>query len=267
MDCPNGHGVMPLKRIQKKLTFRNVDIAVESQLYVCPVCRLEAGTVDQTAGLQKTLAEAYRKKVGLLTGAEIRNMRKKLHLTQDALAQSLGVGIVSIKRWEGAQIQTKSMDQALRRALTDKNPENDLTGNRELSIPRIKLVLTHFETCLGVRLIEENDRMLFAAKYLWYADMTAYRDLGKSMTGATYAALPYGPQLNNYKDLLALIKKADTKKAEPLTAEEEKIIAKISKTFSTGKKVYNAAHREAIWEKTSTGAIIPYSSAAQLTEI
>lgn len=34
--------------------------------------------------------------------------------------------------------------------------------------------------------------MLYAAKYLWYADMVAFRDLGRSITGASYAALPMG---------------------------------------------------------------------------
>ena len=38
---------------------------------------------------------------------------------------------------------------------------------------------------------------LYAAKFFWYADMLAFRDLGSSMTGAGSAALPLGPQLNN----------------------------------------------------------------------
>ena len=38
--------------------------------------------------------------------------------------------------------------------------------------------------------------------------MVAFRNIGRSMTGATYAALPYGPQLNNYSDLIDEIKKA-----------------------------------------------------------
>ncbi|MBN2106502.1 MAG: DUF4065 domain-containing protein [Deltaproteobacteria bacterium] len=267
MNCPNGHGIMPLKKIEKKILFRDVAVSIASRLHVCPVCKLEAGTVEQTAELQKAIADAYRKKVGLLTGDDIRTLRKKAHSTQDELAGRMGIGIASIKRWEGSQIQTKSMDQALRRALVALRPASDLNGNRDLSIPRIKLVLTHFESCLGFRLIEGNDRMLFAAKYLWYADMAACRDLGASMTGATYAALPYGPQLNNYKDLLGLIKKSDTKKAEPLAAEEQHIIAAIARAFPSGKKVYNAAHREAIWKRTAVGAIIPYSAASELTEI
>jgi len=68
MNCPNGHGVMPLKTVQKKMTFRDTEISVAAKVHVCPECKLEAGTVEQTAQLQQLIADAYRKKVGLLTG-------------------------------------------------------------------------------------------------------------------------------------------------------------------------------------------------------
>jgi hypothetical protein len=108
---------------------------------------------------------------------------------------------------------------------------------------------------------------IYAAKYLWYADMTACRDLGRSMTGATYAALPMGPQLNNYRDLLDEILKADPASAQPLTLAEIAIINAISKTFPTNRAVFDAAHRESIWQQRTTGAIIPYSQASCLTEM
>lgn len=267
MNCPNGHGPMPLKTVQKQFTFRDTEIAITAKVHVCPECKVEAGNIEQTAQLQQLIANAYRQKVGLLTGEAIRALRKKAHITQDELADRTGAGIASIKRWEGTQIQTKSMDQALRKALADPKPGNDISGCREFSIPRVKLVLASFESCLGFKLLKNDDKMLFATKYLWYADMAAYRDLGRSMTGATYAALRYGPQLNNYRDLLELIKKADPKKADPLTAEEQDLILKICKVFPTERKVYNASHKEDVWKNTPIGAIISYSCAAQLTAV
>ena len=267
MNCPNGHGIMPLKKIQKKILFRDVDITVAAEVYVCPACKLEAGTKQQTARLQHSIADAYRKETGLLTGKQIRALRKKAHITQDELASKTGAGIASIKRWEGSHIQTKSMDGILRKVLAEPNPANDLIGGREFSIPRVKLVLIGFESCLGFRILKKNDKMLFATKYLWYADMAAYRDIGTSMTGATYAALPYGPQLNNYKDLLDVIKKSDVEKAEPLTSEEESLIMKICKAFPIEDNVYEAAHKEAIWKSAAIGAIISYSRAVELSGI
>ncbi|MBN1664819.1 MAG: DUF4065 domain-containing protein [Deltaproteobacteria bacterium] len=115
--------------------------------------------------------------------------------------------------------------------------------------------------------MKKTDKMLFTAKYLWYADMVAYRCLGKSMTGSTYAALKYGPQLNNYRDLVDNIKKANETNTQPLTTDEMNIIDKISKEFPNERMVYDAAHREKVFKETPIGALIPYSRALDLTEI
>ena len=267
MNCPNGHGKMVIRNTRKKMTFRGINIIVPSEHYVCTVCDLEASTVDQTAAVQKAISDAYRKAVNLLTGKEIVEKRKNLTLTQEALAKKMNVGIASIKRWEGGTIQSKSMDQALRIALEGKSVGDSYTGNRMFSIPRIKLVLNQFESLLGRRILKKDDKMLFAAKYLWYADMIAHRETGESMTGSTCAALPYGPQLNNYKDLIDDIMKANESRVEPLSTEEKRIINRIAIKFPRDKMVYDAAHKETIWKKQPRGAIIPYTDSAKLTEI
>jgi hypothetical protein len=128
-------------------------------------------------------------------------------------------------------------------------------------------VLDSFEKELGRPLLKKDDRMLYAAKYLWYADMVSFRDLGRGMTGATYAALPMSPQLNNYRDLVDEIFRADPGTAPPLTPEEESIIAGVARTFPTNKTVFDASHREQIWQQQATGAIIPYTQASRLTEM
>ena len=87
MNCPSGHGALSIKRIQKKMTFRGVNITVPVESYSCAVCGLEAGTVEQTAKIQRAISDAYRKALGLLTGQEIVQNRKRLGLSQDALAK------------------------------------------------------------------------------------------------------------------------------------------------------------------------------------
>jgi putative zinc finger/helix-turn-helix YgiT family protein len=265
MDCPSGHGKMALKRAKKRTTFRGVKIVVPVEQYRCPVCGVEAGTVNQAARIQKAIADAYRKAVNLLTGDEIVEKRKRLSLTQDALAKRMNVGIASIKRWEGGTIQSKSMDHALRIAFGGRGVGDNCTGNRTFSIPRIKLVLKEFESVLGKHILKKNDKMLFAAKYLWYADMVAHRETGESLTGSTYAALPYGPQLNNYKDLIQDIIRADESEANPLSREEKRIITRIALKFPEERMVYEAAHKEKIWKKQPNGSIIPYTDSAELT--
>jgi putative zinc finger/helix-turn-helix YgiT family protein len=267
MNCPSGHGKMVVRKAKKRMTFRGVKIIVPIEQYICIVCGAEAGTVNQAARIQKTIADTYRKAVNLLTGEEIVEKRKRLNLTQEALAKRMNVGIASIKRWEGATIQSKSMDHALRIALEGQTVGDSCTGNRTFSIPRIKLVLKEFESVLGKHILKKNDKMLFGAKYLWYADMVAHRETGGSLTGSTYAALPYGPQLNNYKDLIEDIIRADESKAEPLNPEEKRIITRIAMKFSEERMVYDAAHKEKIWKKQPNGAIIPYTDSVELTGV
>jgi putative zinc finger/helix-turn-helix YgiT family protein len=267
MNCPSGHGKMVVRKAKKRMTFRGVKIIVPIEQYICIVCGAEAGTVNQAARIQKTIADTYRKAVNLLTGEEIVEKRKRLNLTQEALAKRMNVGIASIKRWEGGTIQSKSMDHALRIALEGQTVGDSCTGNRTFSIPRIKLVLKEFESVLGKHILKKNDKMLFAAKYLWYADMVAHRETGGSLTGSTYAALPYGPQLNNYKDLIEDIIRADESKVEPLNPEEKRIITRIAMKFSEERMVYDAAHKEKIWKKQPNGAIIPYTDSVELTGV
>jgi len=265
MDCPRGHGKMVLRKAKQRMTFRGVKIIIPIEQYRCTVCGVEAGTVNQAARIQKTIADVYRKAVNLLTGDEIVEKRKRLGLTQEGLAKRMNVGIASIKRWEGGTLQSKSMDHALRIALGGQSAGDSCTGNREFSIPRIKLVLKEFESTLGKHLLKKNDKMLFAAKYLWYADMVAHREIGESLTGSTYAALPYGPQLNNYKDLIQDIIEADESEAKPLSREEKRIITRIAMKFPEERMAYDAAHKERIWRKQPNGAIIPYTDSAELT--
>jgi putative zinc finger/helix-turn-helix YgiT family protein len=264
IDCPSGHGAMKVRQVHKKTKFRGVNIDFPVQTHVCRVCGLEAGSVEQAAVTQRRMSDAYRKAVGLLTGEEMRNTRKKLGLNQAELATRMSVGIASIKRWEGGLIQSKSMDQALRRALKGESAGNLYSGNRSLSLARVKLVLKELECHLGRPLLKANDRMLYAAKYLWYSDFACFAELGESLTGATYAALPQGPQLNNYRDLIGQIRSADESNAEPLTPEERRVIKRVSMAFPSNRDVYRAAHGEPIWKERPVGALIPYSEANQL---
>jgi len=265
--CPRGHGDMTLRKLDKNTVFRGVEVLYQSDAYVCQVCGLEAGTIKQAVSVQKAIADAFREKKSFLTGKDIRYLRKQKGWTQKALAERLNVGIASIKRWETGLIQSKPMDNALRMHLQGQTPIDTYTGDREFSVGRIKRVVSTFERILGKRLLKKTDKLLFAAKYLWYADMVSYRDLGKSMTGATYAALPYGPQLNNYRDLIDEIKAADQHSAIALSNEELKIIQKVCEKFPTERTVYEAAHSETIWRDTGIGAVIPYTLSGKLTEI
>jgi putative zinc finger/helix-turn-helix YgiT family protein len=264
MNCPKGHGAMETKRVERTVPFKGVEVNIIEDAFVCPVCKLSAGTVQSAGKIQRAIAEAYRKQTGLLTGEDIKRVRKEKEMTQADLAELSGFGVASIKRWETGAIQSQSADKTLRLHLLEGCQENIFTGNRKFSIPRIRLVANAFEAALGRAILMANDQMLFAGKYLWYADMMAKRELGQSLTGATYANLTYGPQLNNYRDLLEEIQNADLSKVKGLTPNELAIIQRIAKTFSEDRMVYDAAHKEPAWLETRTGELILYTWADKL---
>lgn len=269
MECPNQHGRMEVKSMVKEVPFRGKRVKYRAQHFVCPECGIEADDLNLAAANQKALSDAYRSAVKLLTGEQIVEARKKLNWTQDDLAKTANVGIASIKRWETGQIQTKAMDDVLRNALSGKTICADpYTGNRPLSLPRIKLVLGRFSSLLGRKLLKTAaDKLLYAAKYLWYADMIAFKETGQGMTGATYAALPHGPQLNNYRELIPLIREADEAQAEPITDHEERILARIATALPGDQEVYGAAHREEAYTGRKHGELIPYTEADTITAV
>lgn len=269
MNCPNDHGRMELKSTTKEVPFRGKRVKYRAQHYVCPVCGIEVDDLALAAENQKAISDAYRKSARLLTGEEIIEGRKKLGWSQEDLSRAAHVGIASVKRWETGQIQTKAMDDTLRRVLAGKSAVHDAySGNRPLSLPRIKLVLGRFGALLGRKLLKSHpDKMLYAAKYLWYADMVAFRETGQSMTGATYAALPHGPQLNNYSDLVDLIRRADEDQAEPLTEQEERVLVRIAKTFPSNQNVYAAVHKEHAYKARKNGELIPYTDAETIAAV
>jgi putative zinc finger/helix-turn-helix YgiT family protein len=267
LNCPKGHGPMEQKPINKRKTFKGVDIEYVADAFVCPECGLEAGTVQSAGAVQRAIADSYRTKVDRLTSQEIRSLRESRGLTQQQLAEVMNIGIASIKRWETGMIQSKSMDHALRMQLQCNIRSDNYTGNRKISLPRIKLVAKTLERIIGKRLLKSGDKMLFLAKYLWYADMLAFRQLGRGLTGASYAAITYGPQLNNYRDLVKPIQESEVSEAEPLSQEEARIIERVAEKFPNEQEVYDAAHREKIWIEAETGALIPYPCASEITEI
>jgi putative zinc finger/helix-turn-helix YgiT family protein len=268
ISCPNGHGEMAVVVAMQDKTFKGERITYQTETYECKECGLNIGTIEQAAAAQNAIADAYRKIVGLLTGQEIKEKRAAKGWSQKELAERSGVGIASIKRWENGIIQTRSVNEALINAFQNSRVGNIFTGNRDkISLSRIKLVLKRFEAELGFGFLNEGDMLLFDAKYSWYADMLAFKELGMGITGADYAALPHGPQINNYKELVELIREADESEAEPLTEEEMRIITRVARAFPTKQQVIDAAHREVVWKRKGPGQNIPYSEADELTEI
>jgi len=105
--------------LEKKVTRMNGKYAgepyrVSAQAMVCPHCGYAALHASQMDAFSTRLADAYRKRHGLLTSSEIRKTRSELGMSQEEFAEYLSVGVASVKRWELGKVQEKSMDDLIR---------------------------------------------------------------------------------------------------------------------------------------------------------
>jgi putative zinc finger/helix-turn-helix YgiT family protein len=268
-NCPICHGEMQMATRTNEIEFRGVNVRYQLEGLVCQKCGVTRSTVEQTADSQIAIADAYRRKMGLLTGHEIRSYRETLGLSQQQLADKAQCSKMSIVRWENGVVQKPASDKALRDILCPQEPQNEFSGNRHLSLGRIKLVYQEFERHVPYELLIPGDKGLYAAKNCWYADQVAYRELGFGMTGATYAVMPHGPQLDNYADLVDEILKADTTAVEPLSDKEVAIIRRLSAIFRNQRDAFDASHAEPEWKKIESdwGKRISYSIAYKLTKV
>jgi putative zinc finger/helix-turn-helix YgiT family protein len=82
--------------------------------FVVPRCA-NCGNVVLDEEANRAISAAFRKQAGLLAPEEIRQQRLALGLTQQELADRLGVAESTLSRWEtGAQIQQRPFDRFLR---------------------------------------------------------------------------------------------------------------------------------------------------------
>jgi putative zinc finger/helix-turn-helix YgiT family protein len=116
--CPGCHNKLVFQKVKKETRFRGVLVQYEADTYICPVCGLEAGTIETASAVQKAIADAYRKHKGLMTGIEIKTLREFKGWPYQYLAGLLNIQPIMITRWESGLIQPRRMDQQLKKQLT-----------------------------------------------------------------------------------------------------------------------------------------------------
>lgn len=122
--CPVcGKGQLNKEIVEKTFTYKGQSIIIPNYiLYRCNVCS-EAIVNNQTLKSSGKQLKKFKCKVdGLLSGDEIKGIRRKLGLTQEQMSEILGGGLKGFARYETGQIcQSKAMDNLLR--ILDKFPQ------------------------------------------------------------------------------------------------------------------------------------------------
>jgi len=121
MNCPNGHGKMREKKLAEYeaapiLGMRSV-VVKDLPAFVCPACgeTIIAGEVldkVHTNLLVLVLTSDY-----VLSGEEVRFIRKALRLSQSEFADRLGVHRTTVTRWETGEVPVEAPVSIAIRAL------------------------------------------------------------------------------------------------------------------------------------------------------
>lgn len=107
--------------IEKLVAFhpeiKDETVEVLSYAHVCLDCGESLMDCKQLDMLRNKTADAYRKRHGLLTSKEIRDIRKSKTISglRKELAAVLGVTEKDVRLWETFFVQCKEIDEALRK--------------------------------------------------------------------------------------------------------------------------------------------------------
>jgi len=114
--CPNCEASKSFVTQESEIEqeYRKETFNISSECTVCSECGFSILADGQSDKLRMKTVDAYRNKHGLLTSFEMVARRKKMVMTQQQFADHVGVGIASIKRWEGGRVQDPSSDALIR---------------------------------------------------------------------------------------------------------------------------------------------------------
>lgn len=118
--CEEEHEVI-LKKVIQATKVKDLNVECEITVYECENCKNEFEDGEMLDANLLAIRDAYRKQVGLLTRDEIVAIREKYKLTQEDLANVLGLGEKTIARYETTTIQDKPYDVLLRTFNEDYN--------------------------------------------------------------------------------------------------------------------------------------------------
>lgn len=213
------------------------EIPILTSYYVCNECGVE---IEDPFEEKDPVSEAYRiykKKHNMLQAEEIKELRKKYGLTQGEFGKLLGIGAITISRYENGCLQTKANDNLLRNAqipgvllgllekdhlnlsdskrkklkkflMQEERQHNQLeylqdyepsiySGFQQLSIDKVINAILFF--CRKAVVKTKLNKLLF------YADFKFFKEFGTSITGLRYARIQHGPVPDKYQTIYAIL--------------------------------------------------------------
>jgi len=306
---------------EEEYDVRSEKIVLTVPVLICPICGSTVVGEEYGDPIDHVFAE-YRRRRGLLTPEGIRGIRKRYFLSQRALAVLLGMSEATVNRYEGGGLQDEAHDNMLRACgasqymhdllkrrghlLTDRQRqrlESVLQTADEQSPEAWGLLhLLESSPLVGARNDEfsgfrEFEYERYAAVFCWFLRnlkavfSSKIRTYGRSITGALYAKLPYGPVPNHFRSLEDQLESDGVFVTEEIsfpngksgyeyrpgpgterarfdfTRDEQRVLEFVLATFAHQGAVLvsERSHQEAAWKETEDNNLISYHKALELS--
>lgn len=150
-----------LKCERVKYVIKDEEVEVDEKYYVNPENNERVYDRDLSIENDIVAYDAYKIKKELLTTEEIKGIRKKYDLTQKEYALAIGVGEITVHRFENGTIQTESIDSIMRLSDMPKNMRELIIKNKDkLSVEVLNKTLNIIE-----KLIKNEKHKIANIKY------------------------------------------------------------------------------------------------------
>ncbi|MCE7057356.1 DUF4065 domain-containing protein [Algoriphagus sp. AGSA1] len=328
MNSPITGKPMAIHTEVQTLNFRKEEFTVKQRFYLCEDSgeRFTSTPLDE---LNLSLVyNSYRAKHHIPSPEEIKETREKYGLSAAKMGEILGFGSNSyglyergeipslanskllklasdpesfyslVKDWEvenaktkaklldkvNARIEEESKTDFLEFYLIGNSYLSKLTGYRKPNLERLKEMVVFFAHKVPSYKTKMN-------KLLFYADFLCFRELGLSMSGVRYKAIPYGPVPDKFQTLFENLSETEVidifytpldtgNRKEKLVGREDRpfnstlfskseisLLEKVANTFmnTTPSEIVEISHKEVGWiENEAVRNFIPYDYALEL---
>lgn len=242
-DCPFCGSSSKLVSKKTEQEFRKEKFQIREFYYKCASCTEEFTTTATDEVTVNQVYNQYREKHGILFPEELVNLRNRYALSAQKISQVLGLGINTYANYEKGEIPSLSNSRLIssahnpevfldyvmqaKDAFTDKAfrdlqrriNEIPVEGNNVLleynlnkyqrpnqytgyAVPNINKLTNLLLYLIATGNPTYNDKLKLN-KLLFYTDFNHYKNTGKSITGFSYRAVPYGPVPANYDYIFA----------------------------------------------------------------
>ena len=221
---------------------RGENIPVEFTILRCPNCQTEFEDLRSTIDPYALAYEEYRNRKGMVHPSQIKEFRQKYNLTQKELSSLLGIGEITLSRYENGALQDEAHDRLLKFIFESSNLYFAILENKEVLseekkstlLPRLRYE-TDIESFIRFNSSQNPDifsgnkiidlekivdvirfftysQSIFKTKLLklmFYADFKYFKKFNQSITGLQYEHYTFGPVPHHFIELIGVILNID----------------------------------------------------------